>query len=153
RLLDMDLNHTEVSLCFPTFTRFCGQIFAEREDKELALACVQAYNDWMIDDWCAGEAYGRLIPLTLGPLWDAELAAAEGRRCAEKGGHSIAFSENPVALGLPSIHKGYWDPLLRACDETGTVISMHIGSSSRLVSTGPDAPFTLTQALTFSGSM
>src|SRR5262245_50788117 len=70
RIADMDANHVDASLCFPTFPRFCGQTFLEADDKELALACVQAYNDWMIDDWCGGDARGRLIPLTLLPLWD-----------------------------------------------------------------------------------
>ncbi|WP_169793047.1 amidohydrolase family protein, partial [Streptomyces albus] len=52
RLADMDLNHVEASLCFPTFPRFCGQTFAEAHDKEVALACVRAYNDWMVEEWC-----------------------------------------------------------------------------------------------------
>ena len=43
----MDLNHCEASLLFPTVPRFCGQTFLEAHDKELALACVQVYNDWM----------------------------------------------------------------------------------------------------------
>ncbi|MEY3360310.1 MAG: hypothetical protein RL531_29, partial [Actinomycetota bacterium] len=62
RLADMDVNHVEASLCFPTFPRFCGQTFKEREDKVLADLCVKAYNDWMFDEWCAGTG-GRLIPL------------------------------------------------------------------------------------------
>ncbi len=81
RLEDMDLNHLEASLCFPTFPRFCGQTFTEAQDKDLARLCVAAYNDWMVDEWCA-ESAGRLIPLCLIPLWDAELAAAEVRRNA-----------------------------------------------------------------------
>jgi len=153
RLADMDHNHVEASLCFPTFARFCGQTFAERKDKELSLLCVQAYNDWMIEDWCAGEAYGRLIPLTLIPLWDVELAAAEVRRCAAKGAGAIAFSENPAKLGLPSIHSGYWDPLFAACDETDTVVNMHIGSSSNVMTTSADAPLPVTMGLTAVGAM
>jgi predicted TIM-barrel fold metal-dependent hydrolase len=148
RLADMDANNVEASLCFPTFTRFCGQTFSEREDKELALLCVQAYNDWMIDEWCAGEGYGRLIPLTLIPLWDVELAAAEVRRCADKGAGAVAFSEMPAALGLPSLYSGAWDPFLVACEETGTVINQHIGSSSQLSTTSPDAPVSLLLTLT-----
>jgi predicted TIM-barrel fold metal-dependent hydrolase len=148
RLADMDANHVEAALCFPTFARFCGQTFAERPDKELALLCVKAYNDWMIDEWCGGSAAGRLIPLTLIPLWDPELAAEEVRRCAAKGAGSVAFSENPTKLGLPSIHSGHWDPFFAACDETNTVINMHIGSSSTLTSTSPDAPLTVTMSLT-----
>ena len=55
RLDDMDLNWVEASLCFPTFPRFCGQTFLEADDKDLALLCVQAYNDWMVEEWCAGS--------------------------------------------------------------------------------------------------
>jgi hypothetical protein len=73
RLADLSLNHTERSLCFPTYPRFAGQRFLETKDKDLA--CVQAYNDWMIEEWC-GDSGGRLIPLCLIPLWDSGLAAA-----------------------------------------------------------------------------
>jgi len=140
RLRDMDANHTEASLSFPTFPRFCGQTFLERGERELSLACIQAYNDWMIEDWCAGDGRGRLVPLTLVPLWDAQLAAGEVRRCAELGSHAVAFSEQPYALGLPSIHSGEWEPLFSACEDTDTVINMHIGSSSKMPMTSPDAP-------------
>jgi len=140
RLKAMDANHTEASICFPTIPRFCGQTFNERSEKELALLALQAWNDWIIEDWCGGAAAGRLIPLSIIPLWDVELAAAEARRCAAKGSSSIAFSEAPHALGLPSMHSGYWEPLWQACDETGLVVNMHIGSSSRLPSTSADAP-------------
>jgi predicted TIM-barrel fold metal-dependent hydrolase len=152
RLVDMDYNYVEAALCFPSFPRFCGQTFAERADKDLALLCVKAYNDWMIDEWCAGDGYGRLIPLTLIPLWDVELAAAEVRRCSGKGSNAIAFSENPTKLGLPSVHSGYWDPLFAACDETNTVVNMHIGSSSTVMTTSEDAPLPVGMALTAVGA-
>src|SRR4029077_11932172 len=91
---------------------------------------------------------GRLIPLTLVPLWDPELAAAEIRRCAAKGSPAIAFSELPAYLGLPSIHSGAWGPLFRACQETETVINMHVGSASKLTTTSDDAPVPVWVALT-----
>jgi predicted TIM-barrel fold metal-dependent hydrolase len=153
RLADMDVNHVDAGLSFPTFPRFCGQTFAENPDRELGLACVEAYNNWMIDEFCADEAYGRLIPLTLVPLWDPQLAAAEVRRCAAKGAHAIAFSENPVPLGLPSIHTDHWDPLFTACEETEAVINLHIGSSSTFPITSPDAPRAAAIALGFQGAM
>ena len=93
----------------------------------------------MVEEWCAGSE-GRLIPLCVVPLWDPELAAAEVRRNAERGVHAVAFSEIPAWLGLPSIHTDHWDPFFRACEETDTVICMHIGSGTRTVNTGPDAP-------------
>ena len=122
RLADMDANHVEAAVCFPNvLPRFCGQAFLERDDKELAGLCVKAYNDWIIDEWCAGEGDGRLIPLTLIPLWDPAGAAEEIRRCAAKGSFAITFPENPYPLGLPSIHhpSHHWDPVFTACQETG----------------------------------
>ena len=47
--------------------------------------------------------------------------------------HSLSFPEMPEKLGLPSINTGYWDPLMRACEETGTVLSLHVGSGSWVV--------------------
>ena len=156
RLADMTANHVDASLCFPNvLPRFCGQTFLEREDKELALLCVQAYNDWMIDEWCAGDGRGRLIPLTLIPLWDPTAAALEVHRCADKGSFAVAFSENPYHLGLPSIHDKdrFWDPFLTACQETDTVVCMHIGSSSKMPATSPDAPFSVSSTITFANAM
>jgi predicted TIM-barrel fold metal-dependent hydrolase len=141
RLEDMTVNHIERSVCFPTFPRFCGQTFKEAQDKELALACVRAYNDWMVDEWCDGSG-GRLIPLCIIPLWDVHLAAEEVRRNARRGVRAVAFSELPSWLGLPSIHDAnhYWDPFLQACDETGTVVCIHIGSASKFTQSSSDAP-------------
>lgn len=154
RLADMDLNHVEASLCFPTMPRFCGQTFLEAADKELGLACVRAYNDWMVEEWAGGSG-GRLIPLCLIPLWDADLAAAEIRRNAARGVHAVAFSEIPPFLGLPSVHdkNHYWDPFFRACAETGTTVCMHIGSSSRFFHTSDDAPSAVGFTLTFNNAM
>ena len=148
RLADMDTNHVEAAICFPNiFPRFAGQGFAERPDKELALASLRVYNDWMIDEWCGGAGRGRLIPLTLVPLWAPQLAADEVRRCAAKGSHAIAFSENPSKLGLPSLYTGEWDVLWAACEETDTTVSMHIGSSSAMPTTSPDAPLATSMSL------
>jgi predicted TIM-barrel fold metal-dependent hydrolase len=150
RLEDMDVNHVEVSLSFPTFPRFCGQTFLERKDKELADLCVKAYNDWMFDEWCAGSG-GRLVPLPIVQLWDANLAADEVRRNAARGGHAVCFTEIPPFLGLPSVHDadGYWDPFFAACAETETVVCMHIGSSSKMPSTSADAPAAVGSTLTY----
>src|SRR4051812_17662270 len=152
RLADMDINHVEASLCFPTFPRFCGQTFTEAEDRELGLACLAAYNDWMVEEWC-GDSGGRLVPLCLIPLWDAGLAAQEVRRNAERGVRAVCFSEIPPHLGLPSIHSGEWDPFFEACQDTGTVVNMHIGSSSRMPATSADAPPAVAAALSFNNAM
>jgi predicted TIM-barrel fold metal-dependent hydrolase len=152
RVADMLANHVDVSLSFPTFPRFCGQTFLEADDRELAEACVYAYNDWMVDEWC-GDSGGVLVPLIIIPLWDAELAAAEVRRNSARGVHAVCFSEIPPHLGLPSIHSGEWDPFFQACAETATVVCMHIGSSSRMPSTSSDAPPAVQATLSFGNAM
>jgi predicted TIM-barrel fold metal-dependent hydrolase len=140
RLEDMDIAGIEASVCFPNlFVRFCGQRFLHGKDKDLSLLCVQAYNDFMVDEWCAGSD-GRLIPLGILPLWDIDLVVAEVERMAAKGMHAMCFSEIPPFLGLPSIHGNYWDPLFAACQATRTVLLMHIGSSSKMPLTSLDAP-------------
>jgi predicted TIM-barrel fold metal-dependent hydrolase len=152
RVDDMELNWVEASLSFPSFPRFCGQTFLEAKDRELAEACVYAYNDWMVDEWC-GDSEGRLIPLPIIPLWNAELAAAEVRRNAARGARAVCFSEIPAVLGLPSIHTGDWDPFFAACAETGTVVCMHIGSSSKMPATSADAPVAVAATLSFGNAM
>jgi predicted TIM-barrel fold metal-dependent hydrolase len=152
RVDDMELNWVEASLSFPSFPRFCGQAFLEAKDRELAEACVYAYNDWMVDEWC-GDSDGRLIPLPIIPLWDAELAAAEVRRNAARGARAVCFSEIPAVLGLPSIHTGDWDPFFAACAETRTVVCMHIGSSSKMPATSADAPVAVAATLSFGNAM
>ncbi len=141
RVKDMDRAGILASINFPSFPRFCGQIFWEAEDKNLAALCVQAYNDWMIDEWC-GAAPGRFIPLVIIPLWDPIGAAKELERTAAKGARTFAFSENPEPLGLPTIHDPgrYWDPVMAAAQDTGMVVSMHVGSSSTMPSISSDAP-------------
>ena len=142
RIEDMDRAGILASLCFPTVTRFCGQLFMEASDREFGFVCLQAYNDWMIEEWC-GAAPGRYIPLVLIPMWDPALAAKEMERCAAKGVTAFAFSENPAPLGLPTIHDkdGYWDPVMAAASDLEMVCSMHVGSSSQVPQIAPDSPF------------
>ncbi|MCU1344142.1 MAG: amidohydrolase 2, partial [Acidimicrobiia bacterium] len=90
----------------------------------------------------------RFIPCAITPFWDPELMAAEVRRLAAKGCHSLTFSENPEKLGHPSLHSDHWDPFWKACVETGTVVCLHIGSSSSLVLTASDAPVDVMMAIT-----
>jgi predicted TIM-barrel fold metal-dependent hydrolase len=152
RIKDFDLNWVDGSLPFPTFPRFCGQTFYEGDDKELGLACVRAYNDWMVEEWC-GTSRGYNIPLCLIPLWDVELAAAETQRNADRGVRAICFSELPHHLKLPTIHSGYWDPLFQVCNDNGVTVCMHIGSSSTTPLASPDAPKAVGGMIAFNNCM
>ncbi len=139
RVADMSANGVLGSMCFPTFPRFAGTWFLNAADFDLAAEVVRAYNDWHIEEWC-GPHLDRFIPLGILPLWDPVRMGDEVRRLHDLGFHAVTFPENPVPLGLPSIHSDHWDPFWRACDDTGTVVCMHFGTSSKVPITAPDAP-------------
>ncbi len=147
RIRDMDINGIYASLGFPSMVfGFCGQRFMRMRDQKIGRMCVQAYNDWVIDEWTAPYP-DRIIPSGVTCLADVEMATKETYRNAERGFKAVSFSENPQKLGLPSIHSGYWDPFLRACEETETVINLHVGSSSQVSYPSTDAPLDTMSAL------
>jgi predicted TIM-barrel fold metal-dependent hydrolase len=138
RVKDMDAGGVLASMNFPSFPTFTARVF-QSEDLELSNALVRAYNDWHIDEWC-GAYPGRFIPMAVPTIWSPEGTAEEIRRTAAKGCHSLSFTENPAALGSPSFHDEYWDPVWRACCDTDTVVSIHLGSSGRLSVPAADSP-------------
>jgi predicted TIM-barrel fold metal-dependent hydrolase len=139
RLADMDEDGVWSQLPFPTFARFGGHRFLVGKDKELALLCVQAYNDYVLDEWSAVDRE-RLLALGILPFWDVHLAAEEAQRIADKGAKAVAFTENPTILGLPSVYTDHWEPMWAALAETGIPVCMHIGSSSTHFMTSDDMP-------------
>ncbi|MDE0615747.1 MAG: amidohydrolase family protein [bacterium] len=145
RIKDMDLDGIQASLNFPSFAGFAGSRFAELEDPDLALACVQAYNDWHIEEWC-GAAPDRFIPLVILPYWDIKASVAEIRRTVRMGAKAISFSEAPQKLGEPSFYSDHWDPLLREAHEASMPLCMHFGTGGA-PSASVDAPFAVSIAL------
>jgi predicted TIM-barrel fold metal-dependent hydrolase len=145
RVKDMDIDGVHAQLCFPSFAGFAGGTFFGATDKDLAAACVSAYNDWMIDEWCAANP-DRQIPLALVPFWDIDATVAEATRVAEKGAKAVTFTEAPHALGLPSFHTDHWDGMFRVCEESGMPLCVHFGSGGA-PAVAPGAPFTAAIAL------
>jgi predicted TIM-barrel fold metal-dependent hydrolase len=139
RVRDMNAGGQLAGLNFPNWTGFSGQVLNQGPDRETNLVMIRAYNDWHVDEWC-GAHPGRFIPCGILPLFDVEEAAKEVRRLADKGCHAVTYSENPEALGLPSIHTDHWDPLFAAAVDVGTVLCCHLGSSSRSAMLSADAP-------------
>ena len=110
------------------------------DDKDLALAVVQAYNDWHIDEWC-GTYPGPLHPdgaaRALGPR------AVRGRDPPRRGeGLPLAHvhREPGDARATRASTTTHWDPMWRALVDEGTILNIHLGSSGQLAVTAPDAP-------------
>src|SRR3954454_23747389 len=154
RIKDMDLSGVYASLCFPSFLPgFAGQrLQLSTPDAELALAATRAWNDWNLEEW-SGAYPDRMIPCQLPYFLDPKVGAEEIYRNAEAGFKAVTFTEAPHLLGLPSLHTGHWDPIMRACAETGTVVNLHIGSSGSSPSTSDDAPPDVVGVLFFGYSM
>jgi predicted TIM-barrel fold metal-dependent hydrolase len=147
RIADMDLDGVYATLCFPSLIAgFAGTIFAKSKDPELGLAALRAWNDWHLDEW-AGAHPERIIPLQLAWMNDPKVAAQDVYENAERGAKAVSFPENPVDLKLPPMMDAHWDPFLRACEETGTVVCLHNGSSSWTAARSPGAPLELYTSL------
>lgn len=147
RLPDMDLDGVWASLCYPSLIAgFAGTVFSQSDDPELGLACMRAWNSWHLEEW-VGVAPERFIPVQIPWLGDPHVAADEVRANAARGFKAVSFVENPVDLGLPSLHTGHWDPLFEACAETGTVVCLHCASSGWSASRSPGAPLELLTTL------
>ena len=130
RVRDMDLNGVWASVNFPSqITGFCGRVFCSTPDRQLGLACIRAWNDWLFEEWYQRHPE-RIVPLGITYLADPQLAADEIRRNAERGFRSVTLPERPHVIGLPSLwQRDHWDPIIEACVETDTVISLHVASS------------------------
>ncbi len=140
RVRDMDANGVIASMCFPSFPQLCGQLFAKASDPDLGLAVLRAYNDWHIDEWC-GTYPGRFIPLSLA----AHLGPrGHGRRGAAGGGQGLSrrvvLREPGQAEAAQLPHATTGTRSGRPAADEGTIVCLHIGSSSSLVVTAPDAP-------------
>jgi predicted TIM-barrel fold metal-dependent hydrolase len=133
RVRDMDLGGVWASLHFPSqITGFCGVVFANAEDKEVGHDAVRAWNDWIYTEWYQ-EYPDRIIPGGITYLGDSDQAVAEIRRNAERGFVSVTMPERPHLVGLPSLwERDFWDPIIQACVDTDTVISLHVGSSGMM---------------------
>jgi predicted TIM-barrel fold metal-dependent hydrolase len=129
RVEAMNADRVLAAVLFGNLPGFDGNRFSQHPDKDLALLCLQAYNDWLLDEFCASQP-GRFIGLALVPMWDATLAAAEAQRAICKGARAVSFSMAPHNLGFPSIWdpSRYWDPLFSVMNETGLPLCAHLGT-------------------------
>lgn len=154
RVKDMDISGVYASLCFPSFLPGFGGVRLQRttKDPKLALAAVKAWNDWHIEEW-VGPHPDRMIPCQIPYLLDPEIGATEIYRNAARGFHAVTFPEAPHLLSMPSMHSDHWEPIIRACAETGTVVNLHIGSAEASPATSDDAPAPVVGTLFFAYAM
>jgi predicted TIM-barrel fold metal-dependent hydrolase len=126
RLEYMDEIGVWASALYPNIGGFGNESFLSLPSEELKLACVRAYNDWLID-WIEPDPR-RFIPIMATPYWDIDATVEEVERAAAMGHQGILFTGEPQELGMPFLGDRHWDPLWAVAADTGLPISFHIGS-------------------------
>jgi uncharacterized protein len=128
RLKAMDVDGVEYSVLYPTVAGIAGEVFGRITDPDLELACVQAYNDWLIDEW--STASPRFIPQCLLPLAPIDAAVQELRRSVARGHRGVVYPATPMMIrDVPHINEPDYDPLWAACQDLGVPVCFHAGSS------------------------
>ncbi|MBW2268574.1 MAG: amidohydrolase [Deltaproteobacteria bacterium] len=126
RLRYMDELGIWAGVLYPNVGGFGNQVFGRLDDAEAKLACVRAYNDFLID-WSSADRK-RLIPVMTLPYWDVSAAVAEIQRCAALGHRGVVFTGEPQSFGLPVLASRHWDPIWAAAQDCKLPVSFHIGS-------------------------
>jgi predicted TIM-barrel fold metal-dependent hydrolase len=131
RLEAMDADGVDYSVLYPTIAGVAGESFGRLKDPEFEIACVQAYNDWLIEEW-AGHSK-RFVPQCIVPISSIEASVAEIRRTVAKGHRGVIYPAVPRHLrDVPPVNDRSYDPLWATCQELPVPICFHSGCSSEL---------------------
>ena len=127
RLCAMDADGVAYSVLYPTVAGAAGENFGRLTDADLELACVQAYNDWLIEEWASTSK--RFVPQCIVPLSPVERTVAEIQRAVRMGHKGVVFPAVPMELrNVPHINEAVYDPLWAACQDLNVPICFHPGS-------------------------
>ncbi len=118
RLQLLDEWGVDAGVIFPTI----GILWDKPDDPELAMAYARAYNRWQWD--FASPRLDRLIPIAHVPLYDADLALEELRRCMKLGFKGVFVAPEPVGGRRPS-HDDF-APLWHELEEAGLPFCLHV---------------------------
>ena len=131
RLKAMDEDGIDYSVLYPSLAGFSGERFAAISAPELALACVQAYNDWLIDEWV--NVSNRFVAQCIVPISRIDITVAEIRRACGRGHRGVIFPAAPMQhAALPHINGAEYDPVWEVCQELKVPLCFHAGSTPEL---------------------
>jgi uncharacterized protein len=149
RLKAMDADGVDYSVLYPTVAGLAGERFGKLGDADLELACVQAYNDWLIEEWTSVSP--RFVPQCIVPIWPMERTVAEIRRAIALGHKGVVYPASPMELkNVPHINEPEYDPLWAVCAELEVPLCFHSGASPK-IQMRADGTFTPAAAQAFGG--
>jgi uncharacterized protein len=128
RLTAMDVDGVDYSVLYPTVAGLAGETFGRLTDPEFELACVQAYNDWLIEEWASASQ--RFIPQCLVPLSPVEATVNEIKRAVAKGHRGVVYPSVPMMLrDVPHINEPVYDPIWATCQDLEIPVCFHAGAT------------------------
>jgi predicted TIM-barrel fold metal-dependent hydrolase len=131
RLAAMDAAGVDCSVLYPTVAGFAGEAFGQIKDGGLELACVQAYNDWIVEEWAG--ASDRFIPQCIVPIGPADVTVREIERAVAKGHRGVIFPALPMDLReAPHVADPDYDLIWAACAALNVPLCLHAGASPQL---------------------
>ena len=131
RLKAMDLDGVDYSVLYPIVGGLAGETFGNLADTDLELACIEAYNDWLIDEWASVSP--RFVPQCMVPIWPMERTVAEIRRAVARGHKGVIYPASPMELrAVPHINEPAYDPLWAVCEELDVPLCFHAGASAKI---------------------
>jgi uncharacterized protein len=128
RLTAMNVDGVDYSVLYPIVAGLAGETFGRLTDPELELACVQAYNDWLIEEWASVSP--RFIPQCLVPLFPVEATVNEIKRAVAKGHRGVIYPAVPMMLrDVPHINEPVYDPVWATCQDRDIPVCFHAGAT------------------------
>ena len=104
RLKDLDADGLYAQILYPSVTLAGARTYSD--DRELQLACVRAYNEWLLD-FCKPSG-GRLIPQAIIPTTGVADATAELEWAIKSGHRGALIAAAPrLRSGVATIRSGY----------------------------------------------
>jgi predicted TIM-barrel fold metal-dependent hydrolase len=125
RLTYLDEMGVYYQVLYPNIVGFHSHVFMNEMPRELATACIRAYNDWLTE-FCEADTI-RLIPMMMLPFWDIEASVAEMVRCHGMGHKGVLFAAQYHKVGLPRLVEDHWEPLLGQAQEMDLSMNFHVG--------------------------
>ena len=141
RLGDLDADGIWAQVLYPSVTLSGARLYADERD--LQLACVRAYNEWLAE-FCAGGE-GRLIGQAIIPTTGVDDAIAELHAALALGHKGVVISAFPNGtLNAQPEDAAFW----ALVEELGLPVAVHIGS---FVPSRPGMQWPDTHELSFLG--
>jgi predicted TIM-barrel fold metal-dependent hydrolase len=121
---DMESDGIDAAVVYP---QMVYRAYTGLKDRELGLACLRAFNDWLLDDFCSADP-SRLIGMCMVP-WEhpMDVLTAELERVLKKGARAIFL---PYTMD-PPMYAPYWDPMWELISGANAVASVHLRFGAR----------------------